>query len=124
MRNLEEPWNLTLQECLKAYAVDPSRGESIKTIIDYYLQIGEWSLAYLYSKFAIETFHGKPYPKRLLLMRLYTLEVCRGTCSGFCFYCGRKEEARIISTNTKMSKENPKSFSVDDLKKIKPHSLN
>jgi hypothetical protein len=33
MRNLEEP--LTLQECLKAYAVDPSRGESIKTIIDY-----------------------------------------------------------------------------------------
>jgi hypothetical protein len=29
MRNLEEPWNLTLQECLKAYAVDP-RGESIK----------------------------------------------------------------------------------------------
>jgi hypothetical protein len=59
MRNLEEPWNLTLQECLKAYAVDPSRGESIKTIIDYYLQIGEWSLAYLYSKFAIETFHEK-----------------------------------------------------------------
>jgi hypothetical protein len=28
MRNLEEPWNLTLQECLKA--LDPSRGESIK----------------------------------------------------------------------------------------------
>ena len=39
MRSLEEPWNLTHQELLKAYNMDPTRGESIKIIIDYYLQM-------------------------------------------------------------------------------------
>jgi glycosyltransferase involved in cell wall biosynthesis len=125
MRNLEEPWNLTLQECLKAYAVDPSRGESIKTIIDYYLQIGEWSLAYLYSKFAIETFHGKnPYPKRLLFVdeALYNWKFAEAHAAA-CFYCGRKEEAKESFLQIlKMSKENPQSFSVDDLKKIETNS--
>jgi hypothetical protein len=107
----------------KAYAVDPSRGESIKTIIDYYLQIGEWSLAYLYSKFAIETFHGKTLILRdYYLLMNSTLEVCRGTCSGL-FLCGRKEEAKNHFFKLKMSKENPKSFSVDDLKKIETHSF-
>jgi glycosyltransferase involved in cell wall biosynthesis len=69
MRVLEEPWNMTLQECLKAYSMDPLRGESIKTIIDYYLQVGEWHMAYLYTKFAKVNFHGKnPYPTRLLFV--------------------------------------------------------
>jgi hypothetical protein len=49
MRILEEPWNLTHMELLKAYSMDPLRGESIKVIIDYYLQIGDWNMAYLYS---------------------------------------------------------------------------
>ena len=39
MKTLEEPWKDTMQQCLKAYACDPARGESIKIIIDHYLQI-------------------------------------------------------------------------------------
>jgi glycosyltransferase involved in cell wall biosynthesis len=125
MRNLEEPWNLTLQECLKAYSVDSSRGESIKTIIDHYLQIGEWSLAYLYSKFAIETFHGKnPYPKRLLFVdeALYTWKFAESHAA-CCFYTNRKEEAKESFLKIlKISKESPQSFNVDDLNKIETNS--
>ena len=59
MRSLEEPWCDTMQELLKAYAMDPLRAESIKLIIDHYLGNGEWHLAYLYSKFAKANFSGK-----------------------------------------------------------------
>jgi len=49
--------------------MDPLRGESIKLIIDHYLTMGEWHLAYLYSKFCKANFHGKnPYPQRLLFV--------------------------------------------------------
>ena len=44
MRILEEPWHLTHMELLKAYHMDPMRGESIKVIIDHYLQLGEWRI--------------------------------------------------------------------------------
>lgn len=125
MRNLEEPWNLTLQECLKAYAVDPLRGESIKTIIDYYLQVGEWHLAYLYSKFAKENFHGKnPYPTRLLFVdeALYTWKFAEAHAAAS-FYCGRKEEAKAVFLEIlAITKKSPQSFSEDDLKKIEANS--
>ena len=88
MRVIEEPWNLTHQELLKAYSMDPLRGESIKTIIDYYLQVGEWSLAYLYTKFAVENFHGKnPYPTRLLFVdeSLYNWKFLESHAAA-CFY--------------------------------------
>jgi glycosyltransferase involved in cell wall biosynthesis len=66
---LERPWSETKRELLKAYSIDPLRGESIKTIIEYYQKIGEWGLAFLYSSFAYGKFHNQnPYPKRLLFV--------------------------------------------------------
>ena len=125
MRNLEEPWNLTLQECLKAYAVDPLRGESIKTIIDYYLQMGEWHLAYLYSKFAKENFHGKnPYPTRLLFVdeALYVWKFLEAHAA-CCFYTNRKDEAKLSFLEiVKLTKKSPQSFTEEDLKKIEINS--
>lgn len=122
MRMLEEPWALTHQECLKAYSMEPLRGESIKVIIDYYLQMGEWSMAYLYTKFAKINFHGKnPYPKRLLFVdeALYTWKFAEAHAAAS-FYCGKIDEAKanyqeilnIVNTN-------PKAFTPDDLNKIK-----
>jgi glycosyltransferase involved in cell wall biosynthesis len=121
MRILEEPWNLTHQECLKAYAMDPLRGESIKTIIDYYLQVGEYHLAYLYSKFAKVNFHGKnPYPKRLLFVdeSLYTWKFIESHAAAS-FYCGKQDEARAnYQEILNLTKTHPQNFSPEDLKKI------
>lgn len=121
MRLLEEPWALTHQECLKAYSMDPMRGESIKTIIDYYLQVGEWHMAYLYTKFAKVNFHGKnPYPKRLLFVdeALYTWKFAEAHAAAS-FYTGRMEEAKAnYQEIINLVKTKPQSFTPDDLKKI------
>jgi len=121
MRTLEEPWYLTHQECLKAYAMDPLRGESIKTIIDYYLQVGEWHMAYLYTKFAKANFHGKnPYPKRLLFVdeSLYVWKFAEAHAAA-CFYTGRMEEAKSCYQEiVNLTKTHPQNFTQEDLAKI------
>ncbi len=125
MRTLEEPWNLTHQELLKAYAMDSMRGESIKMIVDYYLQMSEWNLAYLYTKFAKENFHGKnPYPHRLLFVdeALYVWKFAEAHAAA-CFYTGRKDEARMnYEEIVKISKTQPQFFTPDDFKKIEMNS--
>lgn len=121
MRSLEEPWHLTLQELLKAYSMDPLRGESIKVIIDYYLQIGEYNLAYLYSKFAKVNFHNKnPYPARLLFVdeSLYNWKFLESHAAA-CFYCGLKQEAKVTYNEIlNISKIHPEYFTPEDLQKI------
>ena len=121
MRILEEPWNLTHQELLKAYTMDPLRGESIKTIIDYYLQVNEWNMAYLYTKFAKVNFHGKnPYPTRLLFVdeALYVWKFAEAHAAA-CFYTGRMDEAKATYQEIlNISKVQPQFFTPEDYKKI------
>ena len=121
MRILEEPWNLTHQELLKAYAMDPLRGEPIKTIIDYYLQVNEWNMAYLYTKFAKVNFHGKnPYPTRLLFVdeALYVWKFAEAHAAA-CFYTGRMDEAKATYQEIlNISKVQPQFFTPEDYKKI------
>jgi len=121
MRILEEPWNLTHQELLKAYAIDPLRGEPLKIIIDHYLQMGEWNLAYLYTKFAKANFHGKnPYPTRLLFVdeSLYIWKFVEAHAAAS-FYCGKKDEARAnYQEIVNLTKLHPQHFTPDDLNKI------
>jgi glycosyltransferase involved in cell wall biosynthesis len=125
MRVLEEPWSLNMQECLKAYVIDPARGESIKTIIDYYLGVNEWHLAYLYTKFAKENFHGKnPYPHRLLFVdeALYAWKFLEAHAAA-CFYTGRMDEANEnFQLILKAQKTHPQCFTPDDIKKIEMNS--
>lgn len=125
MRALEEPWNLTHQELLKAYSMDPVRGESIKVIIDTYLQMNEWNMAYLYSKFAKINFHGKnPYPQRLLFVdeTLYHWKFLEAHCAS-CFYTGRKEEGKVAFNEIlSLTKSNPSYFTKEDLNKININS--
>lgn len=121
MRALEEPFNLTLNELLKAYNFDPLRGEPIKAIIDYYLAVGEWNNAYLFSSFAIKNFHGKnPYPNRLLFvdetLYIWKFLECHAAAS---FYVNRKDESKETYLKmVKISKEQPQYFSPDDLNKM------
>ena len=121
MRVLEEPWALTHQELLKAYAIDPLRGESIKVIIDYYLQMSDWHMAYLYTKFAKTTFHNKnPYPTRLLFVdeATYVWKFAEAHAAA-CFYTNRLDEARSTYNEiVQATKTSPQYFSPEDLQKI------
>jgi glycosyltransferase involved in cell wall biosynthesis len=125
MRAIEEPWNLTHQELLKAYNMDPLRGESIKIIIDYYLQMNEWNMAYLYSKFGKANFHGKnPYPQRLLFVdeALYVWKFAEAHAAA-CFYTGRMDEAKASFTEImQISKTNPQYFTPEDMAKIQQNA--
>jgi glycosyltransferase involved in cell wall biosynthesis len=121
MRAMEEPWNLALNELLKAYSFDPLRGEPIKAIIDYYLAVGEWHNAYLFSSFGKKNFHNKnPYPTRLLFVdeTLYVWKFLECHAAA-CFYTGRRDEAKQTYLEmVKISKEQPQYFTPDDLQKI------
>ena len=125
MRALEEPWNLTHQELLKAYAMDPVRGEPIKVVIDCYLQMNEWNMAYLYSKFAKMNFHGKnPYPQRLLFVdeALYEWKFLEAHCAA-CFYTGRTDEARSgFQEILNILKNKPNYFTPEDVAKIQQNA--
>lgn len=122
MASLEKPWSETHQALLKAYSIDPLRGESIKTIIDYYLKVGEWHNAYLYSKFAKVNFHGKnPYPKRLLFVdqTLYEWKFLEAHAATS-FYSGRMEEAKAnYQEILQIQKKRPELFTEKDIEKIK-----
>lgn len=121
MRMIEEPWHLTHMELLKAYQIDPMRGESIKVIIDYYLQMGEWHMAYLYTKFAKTTFHGKnPYPTRLLFVdeATYVWKFAEAHAAAS-FYTGRMDEAKQTYREiVNLTKTHAQYFTPDDLNKI------
>jgi len=121
MKSLEEPWSETHQELLKAYSMDPLRGEPIKAIIDYYLQMGDWNNAYLYSKFAKVNFHGNnPYPKRLLFVdqTLYAWKFLEAHAAAS-FYCGKRSEAKSnYKEILEIMKSNPDVFTEQDRKKI------
>lgn len=121
MRALEMPWRDTMEELLKAYSMDPMRCEPIKTIIDYYLSVGEYNLAYIYSKFAKVTYHGKsPYPKRLLFVdeSLYNWRILEVHAAA-CFYSNRKEEAKAnFEEILAIQRTNPGLFSEEDIRKI------
>lgn len=121
MRSLEEPWCDTMQELLKAYAMDPLRAESIKLIIDHYLGNGEWHLAYLYSKFAKANFSGKnPYPTRLLFVdeSLYTWRILEVHAAAS-FYTNRREEsAATFKELQDVMKKHPEYFTPEEVAKI------
>lgn len=121
MKTMEEPWAETSKELLKAYAMDPMRGETIKVIIDHYLSVGEWHLAYLYSKFAIANFHNKnPYPTRLLFVdeALYVWKFLEVHAAAS-FYTGRKDEAGSTFKQLQEAiSKFPHYFSQDDINKI------
>ena len=125
MKVMEEPWYKVHQEFLKAYSMDPLRAEPIKAIIDYYLNNAEWNMAYLYSKFGKENFHGKnPYPTRLLFVdeSLYNwrfLEVHAAAC----FYTGRKDEAKeCFKELMSIIQRNPQGFTPEDVAKIQSNA--
>ncbi len=118
---LEYPWAEVHQDLMKAAAMEPLRCESLKIIIDHYLAVSEYHLAYLYAKSAKATFHGQnPYPNRLLFVdeSLYNWRLLESV-SACCAYTNRKEEAKEnFNEILRLVKTKPEWFNQDDLNKI------
>ena len=122
---LNSPWEETLTQLLKAYNIDPMRGEPFKVIIEYYQQIGEWNLAYLYAKFAYSTYHNvNLYPERILFVdnTIYNWKFVE-LYANSCYYVGKKDEPKRIYQNlVNINKQSPGLFSSSDTVRIDKNS--
>jgi glycosyltransferase involved in cell wall biosynthesis len=118
---LERPWSECLDQLIKAYKIDPLRGEQFKVIIEYYQRESDWNMAYLYSKFAYETYHkNNPYPKRVLFIdnSLYEWRFAEFYANA-CFYTNRKNEAvNIHKQLLDMINKTPSLFTDEDKDRI------
>jgi effector-binding domain-containing protein len=78
-------------------------------------------LAYLYTKFAKENYHGKnPYPTRLLFVdeALYVWKFAEAHAAAS-FYTGRMDEAKAnYKEILEAMKTHPQCFSEEDIKKV------
>ncbi|UPK68047.1 hypothetical protein [Chitinophaga filiformis] len=57
--DLNEPWPLIKVNLLKAFRADKRFAEPIETIIEFYINMRQWNIAFIYSKFAVTQFHGR-----------------------------------------------------------------
>lgn len=129
MRTLEYPWKDCKEALLKAYNIDPMRGESIRAIVEHYQATNEWNLSYLYSKMCVNTFHNmNPYPQRILfvdnpLYQWKSLELHANSC----FYTGRVDECKKVFNDLLIiMRTKPQFFTPEDTQRInsnKPHIL-
>jgi len=121
-KTIEDSWSEVKVELLKAYSIDPLRGESIKVIIEHYQKNGEWNLAYMYSQFAYTQFHNKsPYPNRLLFVdsSLYTWRFLELHLNSM-FYLKRiPETVAICNELLSIVENNPGAFTQVDINRIK-----
>jgi len=125
MHMLEEPWSDTMVELLKAYSMDNMRAEPIKAIVDYYMSMNEWNIAYLYSKFLKVNFSKKsPYPNRLLFIdeSLYEWKIL-DMHSSICFQLGKIDEAKVCFNELlQVMNQKPNLFNQEDILKIKSNA--
>ena len=122
---LNKPWEETKSQLLKAYNMDPLRGEPFKIIIEYYQQIGEWNMAYLYSKFAYTTYHGvNLYPQRVLFVdnTVYNWKFIE-LYANACYHMNKKGEAKkIYQELLDINKTKPEIFTPDDTKRLQANA--
>lgn len=120
---LDYPWLQCKEELMKAYSIDPLRGESFKPIIEYYQQAGEWEKAYVYSTFAYKNFHDKnPYnTKSRMLFVDESVYVWRflELHAMSALYTNRKIEAKDLYAKLfRIVQKNPMKFHQTDIQRI------
>ena len=122
---LQRPWSEVMEQLLMAYNIDPMRGEPFKMMIEHYQNMGDWNMAFLYSKFAYTTYHkNNPYPHRVLFVdnTLYDWKFAEYYANA-CFYTGKKDEARKVHQEVLvMTKQTPNLFSPEDINRINTNS--
>lgn len=126
MSILEEPWVLTKNELLKAYSLDTLRVEPFRVIVNHYLSIDEYEMAYIYSTFSIKFVGQNPYPKRLLSIdvSLYDWKLLE-THVKIALLTKRKDEAMLVYNKLlKLSENQPMLFTEADIKRIQSMDMN
>ena len=119
-QNLEYPWPKVEDHLLAAFQALPERGESILRIIHYYQSKQQWPIAYLFSKFASEQFHGKMPAARNWGMdkSLYSWKVL-DVHKVSCYNVQKIDEATAAySTLCRLMVEDPTSFLAEDITRI------
>jgi hypothetical protein len=95
---LKHPWQVVEQEILKAHQIDPIRAEPIARIIDHYVRREEWTLAYPFSNFLIQTYQNKE-PKHLRFFYVQSLLYgWKALCSHIIisYFSKHKSEAKMV----------------------------
>lgn len=122
---LQRPWIEVMEQLLMAYNIDPMRGEPFKIMIEHYQNMGDWNMAFLYSKFAYTTYHNNnPYPHRVLFVdnKLYDWQFAEFYANSL-FYINKKDEARKVHQEILvMTKQKPNLFSPEDITRINTNS--
>lgn len=130
MKQLEYPWRDIKEAMLKAYNIDPMRGEPIKFITEHYQEMNEWHLAYIYSKMGVSTFHNmNPYPNKILYIdNNYYGWRALDLHANISYYTGRFPEAKAAFTDLmKILNTTPEIFpqeEADRIKRNQAHFLN
>ena len=119
---LAYPWLETMEALIKAYIIDPIRGESIKHIILHYTNLQDWKQAYIYTSFAMRTFlNSNPAHLRTNFVdhSFYNWEAAefhRSVCAAL----NRKQEAEDANKELlKIIQRKPEYFNNASLEKIK-----
>lgn len=119
---LEDSWSEVQSELLKAYSIDPTRGESIKIIIEHYQQMGEWNLSNLFSEMAYNNFHNKsPYPKRVLFIDsdFHKWRALELHMNSLLYIKNIPEAKKLAKELTEILNKNPQSFKDVDKNRIR-----
>ena len=119
-QSLNYPWPKVEEQFLSAFQTMPQRGEPILRIIHYYQSKQQWPIAYLFSKFAKEQFHGKMpaignWGLDKSLYNWKVLDIHKVSC----YYVHKFDEATAAySTLCRLISENPDSFLAEDITRI------
>lgn len=118
---LQRPFEEVEEQLLKAYRIDPLRGEPFSVLIEHYQQQSDWNMAYMYSNFAYNTYHNNnPYPNRVLFLdsKLYEWKFLE-LYANSCYHTGRKDVGRKLYLElTSILDKFPNKFDENDRKRI------
>lgn len=121
MYRLQRPFHEVEEQMMQAFRIDPVRGEPMNVLIEHYQQLGDWNMAYFYSKFCHSTYHNNnPYPHRVLFLdsKLYEWKFLE-LYANSCYHVNKKEDARNLYIELlSILEKSPNSFSEEDKARI------
>jgi len=122
LQTLKHNWDEVQEAFFKAHHFDPSRGETIKQIILYYITQKQWSIAYIFSSFSKNHFFNQnPHPqKRLDVDHPFYNWKALDLHVAVCCNLDRIEEAeKAFKQLLQQTKDHPEYFPIAEIERIK-----
>ena len=125
MKALGEDWCNVRETLLTAYSMDKRHAEPLFYVIRYYVEKAQWQIAYLYSSFAISSYHNNiPEESDIgqLIVSIYLWELIF-LHSVICVNSGKIQEGKsAYSKLIEIVKERPRHFTKKDILLIRLNS--